>query len=73
MRVNNISGDGTFTDVTIATGITPRGNGSAAGWFDADSDGDLDLFISSVGDYGIIFISTTVGILQNKQLREAFL
>lgn len=39
-------GDGTFDDVTTATGI--RGDGTwsiAAGWFDFDNDGLLDLFV----------------------------
>jgi hypothetical protein len=39
-------GDGTFEDVTKRAGLTADGRWSiAAGWFDYDKDGDLDLFI----------------------------
>ena len=45
--------DGTFTDVSARAGISgARLNGRkmwgvAAGWFDMDNDGDLDLFVSN--------------------------
>lgn len=42
-------GDGTFTDVTAAAGITgPSSNFSAAA-ADVDNDGDLDLFLTAAG------------------------
>ncbi len=47
------NGDGTFTDVTRKAGLSgARLNGRkmwgvAAGWFDMDNDGDLDLFVSN--------------------------
>jgi hypothetical protein len=47
------NGDGTFTDVTKKAGLTgAKMNGRkmwgvAAGWFDMDNDGDLDLFVSN--------------------------
>ena len=34
-----------FTDVTLESGIEARGWATSAGFFDADNDGDLDLFI----------------------------
>lgn len=42
-------GDGTFQDVSIASGIAgvqPTGS-NGAGWVDVDNDGDLDLYITS--------------------------
>ncbi|MCX6597115.1 MAG: CRTAC1 family protein [Acidobacteria bacterium] len=41
-------GDGTFDDITAAAGFGGSKNWSiAAGWFDADNDGWLDLFVSN--------------------------
>ena len=40
------NGDGTFTDVTEKAGVADDGNwGTAAGWFDYDRDGKLDLLV----------------------------
>ena len=41
--------DGTFTDVTDATGIDVRGWAMAAAWADYDNDGRLDLLITAYG------------------------
>jgi hypothetical protein len=41
--------DGTFEDVTAASGIRHTGLGMAAAFLDPDSDGDLDLLITSYG------------------------
>lgn len=43
-------GDGTFTDVTRSANLGPSYYGNGAGWIDVDSDGDLDLFVTTVGD-----------------------
>ncbi len=43
-------GDGTFEDVTEATGVGAAHRGMAAAWGDFDADGDLDLFATSFGD-----------------------
>jgi hypothetical protein len=40
------NGDGTFTDVTAASGIHPPGWSSSAVWFDYNNDGKLDLFVA---------------------------
>ncbi len=41
-------GDGTFEDVTVAAGVwDPLGRTLASAFFDADLDGDVDLFISN--------------------------
>lgn len=42
------NGDGTFTDVTKAAGVGDDGSwGTAAGWFDYDHDGKLDLLVTN--------------------------
>ena len=42
-------GDGTFTDVTEAAGLADARGGWASLFFDADRDGDLDLFVTRDG------------------------
>ena len=44
------NGDGTFTDVTAASGIDFHGSGMGAAWGDYDNDGMLDLFVSAWGE-----------------------
>jgi hypothetical protein len=43
--------DGTFEDVTEASGIRVPKNARSAAFADVDGDGDLDLFICVTGDY----------------------
>jgi hypothetical protein len=46
------NGDGTFTDVTAAAGVGDDGEwGTAAGWFDYDRDGKLDLLVANYVDF----------------------
>ena len=46
------NGDGTFTDVTEKAGVGDDGNwGTAAGWFDYDRDGKLDLLVVNYVKY----------------------
>ena len=46
------NGDGTFTDVTARAGVGNDGNwGTAAGWFDYDHDGKLDLLVTNYVQY----------------------
>jgi len=48
------NGDGTFTDVTEKAGVGDDGNwGSAAGWFDYDHDGKLDLLVTNYVQYDV--------------------
>lgn len=42
-------GDGTFEDATQWAGFSHRGWSSSAAWFDAENDGDLDLYIAHYG------------------------
>lgn len=44
-------GNGTFRDVTAASGLGYAGHPSGAVWFDYDRDGLLDLFLAAVGEY----------------------
>ncbi len=43
--------DGTFEDVTAASGIRVPKNARSAAFADVDGDGDLDLFVAVTGDY----------------------
>ncbi|MGB7751720.1 MAG: CRTAC1 family protein [Candidatus Acidiferrales bacterium] len=46
--------DGTFTDVTAKAGVGDDGNwGTAAGWFDYDHDGKLDLLVTNYVQYDV--------------------
>ena len=45
-----LPGDGTFTDVTIETDIGPSSHANGAVWADFDQDGDLDLYVTTLGD-----------------------
>ena len=40
------NGDGTFTDVTTAAGLTPIADGKGVSWGDYNNDGYMDLFIA---------------------------
>jgi hypothetical protein len=42
------NGDGTFTDVARAAGVSSSGFVKGASWFDYDNDGDPDLYVSSL-------------------------
>jgi enediyne biosynthesis protein E4 len=46
--------DGTFTDITAAAGVADEGMwGTAAGWFDYDRDGNLDLLVTNYVQYDV--------------------
>src|SRR5919199_1168987 len=41
------NGNGTFADITDKAGVNNRAWGASAAWFDYDSDGYLDLFVTN--------------------------
>ena len=48
------NGNGTFTDVTAKAGVGNDGNwATAAGWFDYDRDGKLDLLVTNYVQYDV--------------------
>ncbi|HET6164753.1 MAG TPA: CRTAC1 family protein [Planctomycetota bacterium] len=44
-------GHGVFADVTAKAGVGYKGHSSSTTWFDADNDGDLDLFLCNIGKF----------------------
>ncbi len=54
------NGDGTFTDVTDAAGLTPKVNTQGLAWGDYDNDGFLDLYVSRGKQSGIGELDNTL-------------
>ncbi len=48
-------GDGTFEDVSAASGTDDRGRGTAAAWCDFDLDGDPDLYVVNDGSPNVLY------------------
>ena len=55
VRAGNVlfrnQGDGRFADISQESGLDHQGHSSAALFFDYDRDGQLDLFLTNVGQY----------------------
>jgi hypothetical protein len=47
------NGDGTFTDITVKSGVAAAGWSVSAGFLDYDNDGRLDLFVARYLDYDL--------------------
>lgn len=45
------NGNGTFSEVAIASGVDDAGNSYSCGWADIDNDGDLDLYVAKGQNY----------------------
>ena len=54
-------GDGTFTDITAAAGITGRGNGLGVVFGDYDDDGWIDLFVANDSTPNFLYRNTGKG------------
>jgi hypothetical protein len=48
-RLYRNNGDGTFSDVTCESKVGPQDHASGAVWADFDADGDVDLYVTSIG------------------------
>lgn len=51
------NGDGSFTDVTDAAGLSRAGPTQTAAWGDYDNDGDVDLFVGNESQTGSVYPS----------------
>lgn len=77
-RLYRNDGDGTFTDVTDASGTGDRGAGMGALFCDLDSDGDLDLYVANYGpdvlywnDGAGVFTRAAEGVIPDLDLWSA--
>ena len=60
MWLNN--GDGTFTDVSDASGFNDTRSGKGLLTFDYDNDGDLDVFIANNGEHPVLYRNDSTGL-----------
>jgi len=57
--------DGTFTDVTVASGLGEPTSTQAAVWVDINNDGLLDLFVGNEGQPAQLFLNKGDGTFQD--------
>ena len=63
-------GNGKFLDVTAETGVGPEKYGNGALWVDIDQDGDLDLYVTTVGDSRHYLYVNYDGIFQEEAIER---
>jgi hypothetical protein len=64
------NGDGTFTDVTVASGLArPATSTQAAVWTDVDRDGFLDLFVGNENSPAQLFLNKRDGTFEDVAAR----
>ena len=61
-RLYKNNGDGTFTNVAADLGVDYVGTPNAAGWFDANNDGHLDLFIATRDENNVFYLGKEDGM-----------
>jgi len=59
------NGDGTFSDVASAAGVSCNLNSSSCTWADYDNDGDLDLYVTNWFEQDILFRNNGDGTFTN--------
>ncbi len=60
------NGNGTFTEASLGNGLVDNGQGRGVVCFDADRDGDLDIFVANNGDGPSFYMN------QVAQMSQAF-
>jgi hypothetical protein len=67
-------GDGTFVDVADSVGLGGQTHDIGAAWADIDNDGDLDLYVTTIGELGHkLFINHDGWFVDEAQARKAAL
>jgi len=61
-RLYHNNGDGTFTDVSKASGVDIATNSRGATFGDIDNDGDLDMYVTNSRNESLIFINNGKGV-----------
>ncbi|MFC1601363.1 FG-GAP-like repeat-containing protein [Candidatus Sumerlaeota bacterium] len=71
LYLNN--GDGTFTEVAVARGVSESSQGTGVAWADSDGDGDVDLFVRNVtGESGVLWLNNGSGDFSNGTTAAGF-
>ncbi|MEM8947181.1 MAG: CRTAC1 family protein [Planctomycetota bacterium] len=69
MRFWENDGNGNFTEVSNAIGITDDGNGKGLAVFDYDNDGDLDIFVANHQGSPVLYQNDASDVGNNQYLR----
>ena len=63
------NGDGTFTEASLVNGLVDDGQGRGVVCFDADRDGDIDIFVSNNGDGPSFYMNQVVEVNRDVEIR----